>query len=232
MPGGGGYQQPYSVGDAFSYGWKKFVANLGPIVLATLVAILGSVIINGIGFALFGSGSSTTTKADGSVSTSFNVTGSLGSLVFSLLAVLFSLVITAGIIRATLEITRGRPVEMSTVFNLKNIGAVLITSILTTVMITIGLVLCVIPGLIAAVLTMFSLHFVIDKGMSPIDAIKASVSLVKNNLGSVVIFALLSLVAFIVGALLCGIGLLVAYPVVYIGMAYTYRHLQGEPVAP
>ena len=44
--------------------------------------------------------------------------------------------------------------------------------------------------------------------------------------------ALLSFLCFVVGALACLVGLLVAYPVVSIAAAYTYRRLQDQPVAP
>jgi uncharacterized membrane protein len=46
-----------------------------------------------------------------------------------------------------------------------------------------------------------------------------------------VLFFLATLLAYIVGALLCGIGLLAAIPVIYIAQGYTYRRLQGEQVA-
>ena len=45
-------------------------------------------------------------------------------------------------------------------------------------------------------------------------------------------FYLLGIVAFIVGAVLCLVGLLVAAPVVLIGAAYTFRRLHDEPVTP
>ena len=36
----------------------------------------------------------------------------------------------------------------------------------------------------------------------------------------------------IVGALLCGVGLLFTYGITAIAVAYAYRSLSGEPVAP
>jgi uncharacterized membrane protein len=42
---------------------------------------------------------------------------------------------------------------------------------------------------------------------------------------------LLSLVAYFVGAILCGVGLLVAIPVVIIGQAFLYRRLTGGAVS-
>jgi uncharacterized membrane protein len=46
------------------------------------------------------------------------------------------------------------------------------------------------------------------------------------------LYYILAAVVVIIGALLCGVGLLVAGPVVLLGFAYTYRRLQGQPVVP
>jgi uncharacterized membrane protein len=35
-----------------------------------------------------------------------------------------------------------------------------------------------------------------------------------------------------IGGIVCGVGLLVAYPIVLIGQAYTFRVLNNEPVTP
>ena len=67
--------------------------------------------------------------------------------------------------------------------------------------------------------------------MSPIEAITASFNLVKDNLGTVIIFWLLTILATIAGAIVCGVGLIVAIPVVVIATGYMYKRLQGEPVA-
>ncbi|MGB8503208.1 MAG: hypothetical protein WCE29_13365, partial [Mycobacterium sp.] len=49
-PGYGGYnaEQPYSVGDAFSWAWNKFTKNAGPLIIASLVYGLVISIILGI----------------------------------------------------------------------------------------------------------------------------------------------------------------------------------------
>ncbi len=46
------------------------------------------------------------------------------------------------------------------------------------------------------------------------------------------LFFILAVIVLAIGALLLGIGLLVAAPVVVFGLAYTYRRLQGLPVVP
>ena len=95
----------------------------------------------------------------------------------------------------------------------------------------IGYFLCIIPGLIVMFFSQFYVWFIVDKQMGAWDAIKASFSLVNQHLGTLILFFLASVVAYLVGAILCGIGLLVAIPVIYIAQGYTYRRLQGESVA-
>ena len=64
------------------------------------------------------------------------------------------------------------------------------------------------------------------------DAIKASFSFTTSNLGETILFFLLAAVVSAIGGIACGIGILVAYPVVLVGQAYTFRVLNNEPVTP
>ena len=64
-----------------------------------------------------------------------------------------------------------------------------------------------------------------------VDAITSSVKLVSANLGQALLLALLSFVIVLIGACLCGVGLLVAYPVVTIATAYAYKKFRNQPVA-
>ena len=117
-------------------------------------------------------------------------------------------------------------------FGMANVGTVIAASLLIGLGVGIGTLLCFIPGLIVAFFAQFYVWFIVDRQLGAIDAIKASFGFVNRNLGSVFIFYLASLAAYFVGALACGIGLLVAVPVVYIAQGYTYRKLQGGYVAP
>jgi uncharacterized membrane protein len=91
----------------------------------------------------------------------------------------------------------------------------------------------VIPGLVVAFLTSFTLYFLMDRQeLGAIDAIKASYSFTTKNVGNVIVWFLLCLATYVVGFVLCGVGLIAAVPVILIGTAYTYKTLNGQPVAP
>ncbi|MBI3456358.1 MAG: hypothetical protein HY002_11290 [Candidatus Rokubacteria bacterium] len=63
---------------------------------------------------------------------------------------------------------------------------VLVASILVMVIVGIGMVLLVIPGIVAAIFLMFALPAVLLDGTGAVDALKRSTTLVKDNLGPVV----------------------------------------------
>jgi uncharacterized membrane protein len=62
--------------------------------------------------------------------------------------------------------------------------------------------------------------------------VKASFDLSKNNFGNVFLTWLVMLVTVVVGALVCGVGLLVAIPLVALIEVYAWRRLTGAQVAP
>jgi uncharacterized membrane protein len=232
-PAGGA---PFSVGNAFGYGWKKFQANLGPILLAALVLLAVVVVIQIIQVVMTG-GNDVTFEVDPNTgqleSTDGGMLGGsiLASVFFGLLSQLAVLIIQSGIVKGALDITKGKRVSLGEMFSGIDFVQVIVASLILAVATIIGFVLCILPGIAVMFFTAFTLYFIIDKGMSAIDAIKASVSFVMANAGTLIVFFLACIAAYIVGALLCGVGLLVAIPVVVIAQAYAFRTLQGEQVA-
>jgi len=103
------------------------------------------------------------------------------------------------------------------------------TSLLTSLAVGFGLVLLIVPGLIAMVLLMFSNFLVVDRAMGPLDAIKSSVHMTKDNRLPLLGLVLLNALILIVGVLALGIGLLVAVPIVGLATAYAYRLLGKGP---
>lgn len=229
--GGGGFGTPtggggqYSIGEAFNYGWTKFQANLGQILLGALVLFVAGAIIVGIWYAI----------AAAVISVGDSDAGFFALLMFtalfSIVGAAAQYVIQAQITRGALAITYGRKIDMQTMLSLDNIGQVLIGGLLLGIATAIGFALCYIPGLIVAFFGQFFVHFAVDKSLPAMDAIRASVQFVNQNIGTLIGFYIASIVAIMVGFLLCGIGALVAIPVVVIAQAYTFRTLQGEAVA-
>lgn len=102
------------------------------------------------------------------------------------------------------------------------------TTILFVIIVLIGLVLLIVPGIIAALSFMFAPYLVIDKGLGPVSALKESARITKGNrlrvlalMGAVALVSLLGLLALIV-------GLLVAIPVTSLAYISAYRRFSAD----
>jgi uncharacterized membrane protein len=232
-PAGGA---PFSVGNAFGYGWNTFKANLGPILIAVVVLLAVLFAIQIVQFVVTG-GSDASFEIDPNTgqleSSDSGLLGAsiIASLFFGGLSFLAQLVIQSGIVKGALDLTKGKPISLGSMFSGINWVQVIVASLIIAVAMMIGFVLCILPGIAVMFFTAFTLFFIIDKDMPAIAAIKASVSFTLANAGTLIVFFLACFAAYLVGALLCGVGLLVAIPVVVLAQAYAFRTLHGEQVA-
>lgn len=230
-PGG---PQAVGIGEAFNYGWTKFTANVGPILLAVLVYGAVIAVIGGAFYFALIASAVTAANNDpyGSSSGMFGAGFGFGSIVFYIVIILLGYLAQAGMVRGALHITYGRPLEFKTFFQFDNLGGVIGASLLIGLGTGVGVVLCVLPGIVFAFFAQFALYFVLDKQQGAVEAIKSSFSLVNKNLGTVVVLFLAVYVVQAIGALVCGVGQLIAFPLTMIATAYMYRRMLGEPVAP
>jgi hypothetical protein len=199
------------VGSAFSYAWKKFQQYTGPLLLIALFVALVYLV-----FALI----------------SFSVDSVAGRVVFEVISFFVGQVVTLGLYRAALMVTAGETPELGKVFTTDRLGEFIIGSLLYALIVVVGLILCIVPGVIAAVMLYFYGFYILDRNLSATDALRASYDLVRTHAGPVVALLLVALLVYFVGFLLCGIGVLVTGPIALIMVAYGYRVLNNEPVAP
>jgi uncharacterized membrane protein len=228
----------YSPTEAIGYGWKKFTASpttlLIPMIVVWVVLVVVGVLLEIIVYSTLLTTHDCTkvvlgTSVAAQCSPSFVTQLFGGALISAIIIVVFN-VAAAGLYRGATHVTDGKPWGMGQMFEGWDKGQVALAAVLIAVATAIGSFLCYIPGLIVGFLTMFTMLFVVDKQMGAVDAIKASIKLVTDNLGNAIVFYLLAAVCVFVGACLCLVGLLVAAPVVLVALAYTYRRLQNEPV--
>jgi len=233
-PGG----NAYNIGDALSYGWKKFQENVGQIIIAALVLFAVYLVAGAIAFgfqALMTSNTECFVNSEGRLVCDEG-SGWIWRMIVSAIAVGFLFIVGqivgAGIIRGALGITEGRPFQTSDIFRTDQLGSVVVASLIVGIATTIGYALCYLPGIVIAFLTSYTLFFVIDKNLAPVDAIRASYDLVTKNLGNTVLWYLVGGLVAVAGVIACFVGLIVTIPLVIIGTAYTYKTLTAEPVAP
>jgi uncharacterized membrane protein len=237
---GPGGEQPYNIGDAFSWSWNKFSKNAVPLIVATLVyGLIVGVILGvffGIAYALAPAPVTTYSSTDTSFEYSSSQGWGVASYIVFGIGIFLVLIIGAAIQSAytsrLLDIADGRPVEIGGFFKPRNVGQVLLAAIILVIAIYVGLFLCIIPGIILIFLTGFTFQALLDRNLSAVDAIKASYAIVKNNPGNSIIALLLSSIISSVGAAVCYIGAIVTGPIGALFLVYSYRKLSGGQVAP
>ena len=234
-----GVPEKWDLGAALSYGWKKFQENLSQILLAALVLFVAYAVAAAIAFgfiALLTSNPECTFDSETLRTSCTEGSGFIWRMIVSGIATGFLFVVAqvigAGVIRGALGITEGRPFQVSELFKTEGIGPVVVASLLVGVLTGVGYILCYLPGIVVAFVTSYTLFFVIDRGLAPVDAIKASYELVKDNLANTIVWYLVGGIVAFAGAIACGVGLLVTVPLVIIGTAYTYKKLTDAPVVP
>ena len=99
------------------------------------------------------------------------------------------------------------------------------------VVVLIGLVLLIVPGIIAILTFLFVPYIVIDKQLNPIEALKESARITKGARWELLLLVLLAFVLNIVGAIALLVGLFVSIPVTTLALVHAYRTLEAKAKA-
>ena len=127
------------------------------------------------------------------------------------------------LIRGALHEIDGNKPAIGSFFQFGNVASIIIASILVGIMVGIGFVLLIIPGIVLAFLTWWTLQFVIDRNEDAITAIKSSFKAISANAGPLFLLALALFGINVLGLIACLVGLLVTIPVTIIASTYAYR---------
>jgi uncharacterized membrane protein len=234
----GGPTPQFNVGEAVSWAWNQFTKNA----VALIVSVLGyAVVLTALGVAVallpFALGESTNSYTDAYGNTvSGSTTVTIGPLSIAVMIIGYTLIflvaafMAAGLVTGSLDIADGRPVGIGSFFQPRNLGPAFLTALLVAIGTSIGTVLCIIPGLIFGFLAQFAIAFVVDRSLSPVDSIKASIATARSNVGGALLSWLVQYAIVLIGELVCGVGVLVALPVAMLIQVYTYRKLSGGQV--
>jgi uncharacterized membrane protein len=210
-----------------SWAWNKFSQNAVAFIVAVLayiVAIVVFALVAGLLPVLFGQSSSTSyTDSYGNTASRVSVTYGAASLAVMIVGYLLLFVaavyMRAALVSGCLDVADGKPVTIGTFFKARNLGAVFLTAILVGIGTLIGTILFAIP-------------FVVDRSLSPVESIKASIATARSNVGGTLLSWLVQYAAVLIGGFLCLIGFVVAFPIALLIQVYTYRKLSGGQVVP
>lgn len=140
-----------------------------------------------------------------------------------------------GFIRMALTASAGGAIHFKSLFaeQWPTLLQFAIATILTGLIVGIGLILIIVPGVMAQVGLLFGAFFVVDKGMKGIDAMKASWNLTKGHKWQIFYAFLVLTLLNPAGAAISGTGLLITVPLTALSLAHPYRELEkGVSITP
>lgn len=107
----------------------------------------------------------------------------------------------------------------------------MLAGLLIGIFAAIGFAFCIIPGIIITAMYLFPCLLIVDRKLEFWDAMEASRKLVSQDLVGFIGFWLAIVGVNLLGALACGIGLLVSVPVTWCAIVIAYRELWPEEPA-
>jgi hypothetical protein len=213
MSGPQGGIPPKTLGEILSAAFNIYKANASQLILIVAVVVvplsLVSALFSGVVFA---PDKVRVTNAGGVVVFDYAGRGLgvvlLAGAIGALIAVLISAVLQAAILRAAAQATIGDAVdvEASYRYGLKRLWSVILVSILVGLVVAVGFILLVIPGIIFLVFLSVSIPVLIVEGRRGTEAMGRSWNLVKGNFwhafGVIVVAALIvGIISGIIGAI-------------------------------
>ena len=212
----------FSIKSALSFGWETFKKRPWFFVGATLVIfllyIVAGALTGTIDYALTGD--------------TENHSG-VGSILDWLIGTLISMGVVAFYLKAHDNPER---VTLSALWHPHPYWSYLAATVLVGLVIVLGLLLLIVPGIIFGLMFMFTSFIVIDRALGPIDAMKESKRITSGYRWRLLGFILLLALINLAGVIALVVGLLVTVPVTSIAFANAYRVLSdragAQPVPP
>ena len=212
--------------------WDLTIRHIGPLlaVVAIYVAITVafSLVSGAIGTAMgiqqTTSGSMTPASEPGG---GMNGTHLAYVLVTNLVSTLLSVFLMLGFVRIGLNIVSGKPFSVGMLFGQG--GKVVrgfFAQILYGLMVVLGLLLLIFPGIYLALRYSQYLNAIVDKDMGIMDAFGYSARLTENNKLNIFVIFLFSIGILIAGCIALIVGLLFAYPMIGVMWIVAYRWMQ------
>jgi hypothetical protein len=199
-------QQSYAridlpIGDCLGRGWDLALANLGPLIGYTLILLAVHVALAFIPIA-----------------------GWIASWVIGP-------ALSAGYFIYIFKKLRGEETRFDDFFGgLNYFGNLFLVGLIGGILIAVGLILCILPGLYLAVAYMFASFLVVARKLDFWQAMETSRRAVTDNLVSIIVLVLVLLGINILGLLACGVGLVLSITVTYCASVVAFRMIFPEAV--
>lgn len=197
--------------DMLSFGWNKFKERpwfiIGALLVIFIISSLSSAIVDEV--------------SRGGANGLTIVLGLIDFLVIQML-------VGMGLVNFGLKAHDGiQNVQLRDLWRPAHYFSYVAATIVVAIIVTIGFVLLIVPGVIAAIGLMFTPYLVVERGLAPIAAIKESWRMTEGKKVKLFWIMLMLIGINIAGALLFGVGLIVSVPVSLLATVHAFRTLHA-----
>lgn len=156
---------------------------------------------------------------------------------FGGVALLYGLIVIGpaeyGVAFASLKSARGVRPQVKDVFvPLQNYLNVVVAFLLVEVIVGIGFLLLIVPGIIFACKLAFVPYLVVERKLDPAEAIRESWRMTKGHAVDIFLIGLLAIPIFIAGGLIIGVGAIVAVIWIRLALASMYYSVSAGQTKP
>jgi uncharacterized membrane protein len=224
------------IGAAFRWGYVAFKRKTGVLIgLAAIVVVI--FIIQG-----FGSGPITDilerTLADcenlASAECQAAVNNSMSAILVTLVMSVFFTALASiakyGVYRASIGLSKDRLPLLTDMLPEAHFGAFALFAVIYSLATIVGLGLCIVPGLVVILFFQLTPFYILDKGMSVSDALRASASAARANIVPMLILTVFIVGTMLIGSIFFGVLTLLLLPYSLLVTAHVYRQINAEQV--
>jgi uncharacterized membrane protein/phage FluMu protein Com len=212
-------------GDVISTAWEITKRNLGFLVALILVAGLLNIL-----FSLPATVMNVMAEMQKQQNGQDNVALKLFAGLWQIPSNLFSIFLTCGQTMIMLKLARGEQAALGELFGGGRFFLrMVLCSIIFGIAVVLGFVLCIVPGIIVALALSPFAMVLIGEDLPGIESLSRAWELTKGNRVTLLVLGFAGIGIAILGLLACGVGLLVAIPLIAMMNAVAYLRMSGQP---
>lgn len=206
-------EHKFTISEVFSTSWKSLKEQIW-----VLVGLCIGYMILSMMLSMF------VMPAQGSV---------VGSIIVNILLWIFSGIFFLGYLKNIFQALDGEEPQFSAYGQqARKIVTYLLTSLLLSIIVMIGTVFLIIPGIYLALRLQYCLPCIVEENTGVIDSLKKSWNITQGHVLKLLLLALTMIGISLIGLILFGIGIFVAVPLIYTMYCYSFRKLNTIDLTP
>ncbi|MFS1525857.1 hypothetical protein ACL7TT_17415 [Microbulbifer sp. 2304DJ12-6] len=212
----------FSIGEAISESWRLSKGKKRTVWLAVLLYIIALGVISYVAGLITGYPPFDPMEArNASISS---------AILYQILTIIAGVPLAAGMLMVGIKIARGEETSGTEVFaHFDKIVPLVLATAIMYILVGIGLVLLVIPGLYLIVAYIMAVPLIVDQNLGPWRALETSRKAISKNWFTFFGFLIVMVLLYIAGAIPLLIGLIWVVPLLSIAYGVAYRNMFGGP---